>query len=301
MTDLSVGIVGLDSLGDALNRRLDAQGIGNTVTDINPRLLQAHIAGGGSAPAGSPYDLAQFCNLILLAETGDENLRESVLGPVGLLHALRPGTILVDMSDASPQAGASIARALYTKGVMWIEATPVGGVPEVRAGTLTLLTAGPADALASVAPVLRTFAEKILRLGELGTGPLAKALASVFGMLSVAIHTEMLVIAKMAGLDPAGLLDALPLLAPGSGGAPAPLASEVLTGRYQSAMSSKRLQDDIRRVLDVARQAAAPTMFLSLLQAAGLAAGHSPRATGNALDVAHWMADNAGVEFGAAT
>jgi 3-hydroxyisobutyrate dehydrogenase-like beta-hydroxyacid dehydrogenase len=166
---------------------------------------------------------------------------------------------------------------------------------------LTLLTAGPADALASAAPVLRTFAEKILRLGELGTGPLAKALASVFGMLSVAIHTEMLVIAKMAGLDPAGLIDALPLLAPGSGNAPAPLGSEVLTGRYQSPMSSKRLQDDIRRVLDVARQGAAPTMFLSLLQAAGFAAGHSPHATGNALDVAHWMTDNAGVQFGAAT
>jgi len=297
MTDFSVGIVGLDSLGDALNRRFDAQGIGNTVTDINPRLLQAHIAGGGSAPAGSPYDLAQFCDLIFLAETNDDTLRESVLGPIGLVHAVRAGTVLVDMSDASPQAGAAIARALYSKGVIWIEATPVGGIAELRSGTLTLLTAGPADTLASIAPVLRTFAAKVLQLGDLGAGPLGKALASAFAALSVAIHTEMLIIAKMARLDTTALLEALPLLAP-DGGVPALLASEVLAGRSETTMSSKRLQDDIGRVLDAARTAGVPAMFLPLLQAASLAAMHSPQATGGALDVARWMADNAGADFG---
>src|SRR5487761_1348710 len=219
MTDFSVGIVGLDWLGEALARRLEAQGIGNTVTDINPRLLQAHLAEGGGAPAGSPYDLAQICDLILLVETSDETLRESVLGSVGLIHALRPGSILVDLSDTSSQTGAALASALYSKGATWIEATPVGGVPEVRAGKLTLLTAGPGDSLAKITPVLHAFAEKILRLGDIGAGPLAKALASAYGHLSIATQTEMLIIAKMAGIDPAGLLDALPLLAPGMAGA----------------------------------------------------------------------------------
>src|SRR5208282_3404799 len=174
MADFSVGIVGLDELGTALTRRLDMEGIGNTATDLNGRLLQAHLAGGGGAPAGSPYDLAQVCNLILLAETSDEMAREAVLGSIGLVHALRPGTIIVDMSDASPQSGPALARALYAKGAIWIEATPVGSPADARAGKLTLLTAGPADALDRVAPVLRAFAAKILRLGELGTGPLAK-------------------------------------------------------------------------------------------------------------------------------
>ncbi len=298
MEDFSVGIGGLDSLGAALTRRLDEQGIGHTATDLNARLLQAHLAGGGSAPAGSPYDLAQVCDLILLAETSDETLREAVLGPVGLVHALRPGTIIVDMSDASPQVGPALARALYAKGAIWIEATPVGGPLQVRDGKLTLLTAGSADTLERIATVLRAFAAKILRLGELGTGPLAKALASAFGALSLAIHTEMLIVAKMAGLDPAGVLDALPLLAPGMGTAPAALGAQVLSGRYESDVSSKRMQDDIVRVLDAARTAAAPTLFFPMLQAAAVAAGHSPRATGGSLDVARWMADNAGIEFG---
>lgn len=299
MADFSVGIVGLDALGSALIRRLDEQGIGNTATDLNSRLLQAHLAGGGSAPAGSPYDLAQVCDLILLVETSDQTAREAVLGSVGLVHALRPGTIIVDMSDAAPQTGPALGRALQSKGAIWIEATPVGSTADARAGKLTLLTAGPAEALERVTPVLRAVAAKILRLGELGTGPLAKALASSFGALSIALYTEMLIIAKRTGLDPAGMLDALPLLAPGMATAPAALSAQVLTGSYQSDIPGKRLQDDLARVADAARASATPALFVSLLQAAALAASHSPRATGDSLDVARWMSDNAGVAFGA--
>jgi len=301
VADFSVGIVGLDTLGSVLTRRLDEQGIGHTVTDLNNRLLQAHLAGGGSAPAGSPYDLAQVCDLILLAETSDATAREAVLGPIGLVHALRPGAIIVDLSDTSPQSSPALARALYAKGIAWIEATPIGSPADARAGTLTLLTAGPADAIERVAPVLSAFSAKILRLGELGTGPLAKALASAFGALSIAIHTEMLIAAKKAGLDPAGLLGALSLLSPDAVNAAATVEAQVLSGRYDSRLTSKRLQEDLGRALDAAGAAAAPMPFHALLLAAVLAAAHSPRATGGALDVARWMADNAGMEFGAAT
>jgi 3-hydroxyisobutyrate dehydrogenase-like beta-hydroxyacid dehydrogenase len=298
MADFSVGIVGLDALGAALTQRLDAQGIGSTATDLNPRMLQAHLAEGGSAPAGSPYDLAKMCDLILLTETSDAGLREAVLGSLGIVHALRPGTVVADMSDASPQTGPALARSLYSKGAIWIEATPVGTAAEARAGRLTLLTAGPADALARVEPVLQTFASAILRLGELGSGPLAKALVATLGAMSLAIHTEMMLVARKAGLDPAGILQAMPLLAPGSGAPPAAVASEVLSGRYGSDIPLRRVQEDVGRVLDAARAVAAPAAFSGLLQAALTSAAHSRSATGDHMDVARWMADNAGVEFG---
>jgi 3-hydroxyisobutyrate dehydrogenase-like beta-hydroxyacid dehydrogenase len=298
MVDFSVGIVGLDAMGAALTRRLDRQGIGHTATDLNPRLLQAHLAAGGSAPAGSPYDLAQMCDLILVAETTDETLREAVMSSVGLVHTLRPGTIIVDMSEASPQTGPALARALYSKGVIWVEATPVGGPDDVRDGKLTLLTSGPSQALDGVAPVLQAFASRTLRLGDLGSGPLAKALVATLGALSTAINAEMLIVAKKAGLDPAGILDAMPLLAPGIGMPPAAVAAEVLSGRYQSGCSNRRMQDEIARVLDAARVACAPAPFANLVQAALTSAANSPHATGDYLDVARWMADNAGVAFG---
>lgn len=296
--DFSIGIVGLDAMGAALTRRLNDQGIGSVATDLNARLLQAHLAGGGSAPAGSPHDLAQMCDLVLIAETTDEGLREVVQGSVGLAHRLRPGTIIVDLSDASPQTGPALARSLYSRGAIWIEATPVGSPQDARDGKLILLTSGPPDALERVAPVLRAFAAKTLRLGELGSGPLAKALVSTLGALSVAIYTEMIIVAKKAGLDPAGILEALPLLSSGGGTPPSAVASEVLAGRYRSDVPSKHMQDEIGRVLDAARAASAPAPLAGLLQSAYTCVSHSARATGDHMDIARWMADNAGVEFG---
>jgi 3-hydroxyisobutyrate dehydrogenase-like beta-hydroxyacid dehydrogenase len=298
MADFSVGVVGLDLLGSALARRLDRQGIGYVASDLNPRLLQAHLAGGGSAPAGSPYDLAQVCDLVLLAETSDQTARAAVLGSTGLVHAIRPGTIIVDMSDVSPLSGPALAGALASKGVIWVEATPVGGPAEAQAGKLTLLTAGAAHAVDRATPVLRAFAENILRLGELGSGPLAKALASAFGALTVAIHTEMLIVAKRTGLDPAGLLDALAVLAPETTSAPAAVRTQVLSGSYESRIPAQRLQGDIDAALEAARRGAAPAPYLALLQAAAMAARYSPRATGDAFDLTRWMVDNAGVTFG---
>ncbi|MGA8614869.1 MAG: hypothetical protein WB760_24990, partial [Xanthobacteraceae bacterium] len=120
-----------------------------------------------------------------------------------------------------------------------------------------------------------------------------------YGAVSIALHTEMLIVAKKTGLDPAGILDALPLLSPGIGSAPVALHAQVLNGHYEADISNKRLQDDIGRVLDAARAAATPAMFLPLFAAAALSAAHSPHATGGGLDVARWMAGNAGVAFGA--
>jgi 3-hydroxyisobutyrate dehydrogenase-like beta-hydroxyacid dehydrogenase len=298
MTDLSVGIVGLDSLGAALTRRLDQQGVGHTASDLNGRLLQAHLAAGGTAPAGSPLDLAQMCNLILITETTDEGLREVVHGSIGVAHKLRPGTIIVDMSDVSPETGPALARSLYSKGVTWIEATPIGTPQDVRDGKLALLMSGPDPAIQRATPVLRAFTSTTLRLGEIGSGPLAKSLVAVLGILSVAVYTEMLIVAKKAGVDVEGILGALPLIAPGIGTPPAAVAALVLTGRYQSGVATRRMQDDMARVLGVARQNAAPAPFAALVQAALTSSANSPATTGDYMDVARWMADNANVQWG---
>ena len=202
MTGFSVGIVGLDAMGGALSRRFDQEGVGHSATDLNSRMLQAHLANGGSAPAGSPYDLAQMCNLIFMTETSDDMLRESVTGPTGLYHRLQPGTLIVDMSDVSPQTGQGLARSVVSKGAAWIEATPVGGPSNVRNGNLTLLLAGPQDHIESIRPVLQSFAAKTLRLGELGSGGLAKSLAASLGLASLLLHTEFMATARKLGLDP---------------------------------------------------------------------------------------------------
>ena len=301
MADFSVGIVGLDSLGVGAH--------------APPRRTGHRQHGHRSqqpAPAGAPRRRRQrACGLALRSGAG---LRPDPAGGDRRCDRARGGARAGRAGSCAPP------RHHHRRPERYLAAIGSGaGACALRQGRgMDRGNAGrhpqrcarrQADAVdrrcgrnaRKSTPVLSAFAAKILRLGDLGTGPLAKALASALGALSIAIHTEMLVAAKKAGLDPAGLLGALALLSPGAANAAATAGAQVLSGRYESSQSSKRLQEDIGRVLDAAGQAAAPMPFHALLQAGVIAAGHSPHATGSALDVARWMADNAGIEFGAAT
>ncbi len=295
--DLSIGIVGMDLLGAALSQRMDLQGLGHIVSDMSPQMLQAHVAESGIAPASTPTDVAQMCDVVFITEINDGNLRDVVLGSTGLIHGVSAGTILVDMSDADPRTGVELAGKLASRGVRWIEAAVVGEPDDVRAGTATLLVAGNAEAYGRIAPVLETIAARSLRLGDLGSGKLAKSLGAAANAMAIAVYTEIMLIAKRSGLDAAGLLAALPLLAPGAGTPPEAIANEVLSGRYDTGVPVDAVQRDLQTVFQAAMRAGAPAPLLSLVQGAFAAARYMPDANGDAADMARWLAQNAGVEF----
>lgn len=297
MSAFSIGVVGMDRLGAALLQRLDRQNIGHACTDMDHRLVQAHLAEGGAAPLGSPYDLAQMCNLIFMTAADGETLRESVLGSVGIIHKVRPGTIIVDMSEAPPDAGQGLARNLVSRGAIWVEAVPVGEYQQAVSGEMTLLCGGPAHVIEQITPVLSIFASQVMRLGDLGAGGAARLLGTALTALSTAIHTEMLAFAWRNGLDPAGIMKALPLLAPGAGAPPAVVETQIATGAYSSGVPLKRMQTDIARMLDAARQSHAPMPFLSQFANMLSSASYMPSATGDWLDAMRWISENAGVRF----
>lgn len=297
MADFSIGIVGLDQLGGALSERFEEEGFGHIVTDINSQNLQIHVAESGIAPAATPTDVGSMCDLVFVTEIADSTFRESVMGSTGLVHGVSSGTIIVDMSDADPRTGIELAGKLASKGVIWLEAAVVGTPDDILEGTATLLTAGREDILERIAPVLNAFSARSLRLGELGSGKLAKALGSSANAMATAVYTEIMLIAKRAGLDAAGVLAALPYLAPGAGTPPAAIASEVLTGQYDTGVPINVVQRDIAITMQAAARAGSPAAMLSQVQAAYAAARYIPDANGDAADMARWLAQNAGVEF----
>ena len=236
-TDLSafsIGVVGMDNLGAALLARLDSLGVGHTSTDLDYRNVQAHLAEGGAAPVGSPYDLAQMCNLIILGSQDGETLRECIMGSVGLIHKVQPGTVVIDMSDAAPDIGLAMARALTSRGAVWLEASPVGTSADAVKGELTFLCGGQAHVFEQARPVLNLFGKKVLRLGDLGAGGMARLFGSTLATLSTAIHTEMLTFAWRNGLNPTDLMQALPILAPAAGAPPAVVEGQIVNGQFNS-------------------------------------------------------------------
>ena len=263
MADFSVGIVGLDSLGSAL--------------DAPPRRTGHRQYGHRSqqpAPAGAPRRRRQrACGLALRSGAG---LRPDPAGGDRRCDRARGGARAGRAGSCAPPrhhhrrperylaAIGSGAGACALRQGRGMDRGNAGRHPQrcARRQADAVDRRCGRNARTESRPSSSAFAAKILRLGDLGTGPLAKALASALGALSIAIHTEMLVAAKKAGLDPAGFLARSPC-SPRSRQTPLQRpARKCSAAGTKAAMSSKRLQEDIGRVLDAAGQAAAPMPFL---------------------------------------
>src|SRR5699024_10105033 len=91
--------IGLGSLGGRIAGRLLEQGCQLGVYDTNPEQV-ARLAAQGAIPFNSVFELGQAHDLVLTVLPDASVVRQVVLDDDGLLNALEPGSVLVDMTSS---------------------------------------------------------------------------------------------------------------------------------------------------------------------------------------------------------
>jgi len=133
---VDIALVGAGRIGLPVARHLVAAGHSVRVHDIRGELESTIKAAG--ATWGRP---SAGADVLLTALPGSPELRSVIVGQA-LLSALRPGTVWLDLTSASPALGAQLASAAQRHGIDYLE-TPVGGGPDAaEAGALTLYVGG---------------------------------------------------------------------------------------------------------------------------------------------------------------
>ena len=127
----------------------------------------------------------------------------------------------------------------------------------MEAGTLAILSSGPADALTAARPFLESYAGRIFELGdEPGAGTLAKLVNNTIFLCSGLIHQEAVVLATKAGMDPGTLDD---VLGASSAALYLGLAGPTLSRAWDDPWFSVALAEkDIALALESARDFAVP-------------------------------------------
>ena len=97
---LRVGFIGLGNMGGPMTRNLAAAGFPLTVRDANDELQERIASELGAAAAGSPADFAVVDVVVTMLP--DDKVVSAALFDGGIADALRPGTIVVDMSSSNP-------------------------------------------------------------------------------------------------------------------------------------------------------------------------------------------------------
>lgn len=152
----------------------------------------------GVAVAGSPGDLAQQVEVIVLCVAADADVLEVV---EALLPALRPGTIVVDFSTVSRETACEAARRVRARGGDFLDAPVTGGVEGAIQGRLAIMVGGSAASLGRVEPLLRAVGSQVVHLGDIGMGQAAKAVNQVMCAGINQAVTEALAFGERLGLD----------------------------------------------------------------------------------------------------
>ncbi len=176
-----------------------------------------------------------------------------------MLEHARAGQVVVDLSTASPESTVRIHAALAERSVDFLDAGISGGAKAADAGTLTIMVGGDAGALARVRPILERFASKIFHMGDSGAGHIAKLLNNFLNGISLAATAEVMVAAKLSGLDLETFLDVLNASS-GVNFATLNRFPHIIKGDYlEGGLTGRLMAKDIRLYLEHVARLGVPT------------------------------------------
>ncbi len=149
----------------------------------------------------SPADVATEADVVFLMLGYPIDVRETVLGQGGVVEALKPGSLLIDMTTSEPALAVEIHEATVANGVEALDAPVSGGDVGARNATLVIMVGGTAEAFERAEPLLSVLGQSVTLLGDAGAGQHTKMvnqIAIASGMIGLC---EALLYAHRAGLD----------------------------------------------------------------------------------------------------
>jgi len=201
----AVGLIGLGNMGAAVAERVLEAGFPLTVYN-RTAAKAAPLAERGAAVAASAAELAAGAEIVLTS-LADDDAFEAVAGEA--LASAQPGTVLVDLSTVSPPASARVAELAEAASVGYLRA-PVSGNPSVvRAGSLTFIVSGPAEAFERAEPVIRAIGPTVHRVGEREEARVVKLAINTMVAGLAELMAEALVLGEASGVSRQALLEVM--------------------------------------------------------------------------------------------
>jgi 3-hydroxyisobutyrate dehydrogenase len=244
-----VGFVGLGIMGGPMARNLRAAGYELSVFTRTSEKAERFAAEHGATAAATPAEAAEAADAFITMVPDAPEVEQVLFGPDGAAAALAEDALVVDMSTIAPSASRSIGERLAQD---FVEAPVSGSKPKAEDGTLTIFAGAERAAFDRALPLFEAMGERIVHVGPLGHGQMAKLITNTMGAVNAAVLAEAVRTAKAAGLDPDAFLE----VAAGSAGASAVLnlkGAQMFEERFEPPLFKlEHMLKDVRHMLDEA-------------------------------------------------
>jgi len=200
---MTCGFIGLGSQGAPMAQRMIDAGFpvvlwARRAETLEPYRGTAARFAGGVAELGAQ---AQHVGVCVVDDAGVRQVCEA------LIPAMQPGGLIAIHSTILPQTCQDLARQAAERGIALIDAPVSGGEPAAKAGTLTVMVGGAADAVARARPVFETFSQLIVHLGDVGAGQNAKLVNNSLMAANMGLAQHALAAGAALGIDRAALVE----------------------------------------------------------------------------------------------
>ena len=195
----NLGFVGLGVMGSGMVKRLLAAG--HTVHGYNRTKSKAQaLLDAGMKWAETPAQAARAADVVFSMVTDTNALRAIASGPDGILSALGPGKIYVDMSTVSPAVSREIAAQVSAKGARMLDAPVSGSVSTLEEGKLSIMAAGERAAFGRVEPILKDIGPKVTYVGANGLAVSIKIATNLNLAVQMLAFSEGILLAEKSGI-----------------------------------------------------------------------------------------------------
>ncbi|MDX1456287.1 MAG: NAD(P)-dependent oxidoreductase [Marinobacter sp.] len=200
-----IAFLGIGLMGAPMTRNLlDA---GFPMTLWNRTASKCEPFAGEATLAASPAEAVAVADVVItMLENGQ--VVEEVLVNQGVIEALKPGALLIDMSSVQPSLARRLGELAVASQASYLDAPVSGGTRGAEAASLSIMVGGDASDVSRAEPVLSALG-KVTRIGPVGAGQLAKLANQAIVGITIGAVSEALLLAAKGGADPVAVREAL--------------------------------------------------------------------------------------------
>jgi 2-hydroxy-3-oxopropionate reductase len=201
----TVGFIGLGKMGHgmAANLARSFPVMGFDVDDARFKGLEK-VTRSDSVGA-----MARSCTCVCLSLPSAAIVEQVCLGKDGLAGRLARGALVIDLSTSLPSVSRRIAARLAEDGVAFADAPVSGGEAGARDAALAIMVGAAQETFDRCLPVLSAMGRSVVRVGEVGTGGVAKLVNNMIVGAAFAVIAEGFALAERSGIDPRVLYDSI--------------------------------------------------------------------------------------------
>jgi 3-hydroxyisobutyrate dehydrogenase-like beta-hydroxyacid dehydrogenase len=200
-----VAFIGLGLMGSRMSGHLLAAGHVVRGYDPYPARLEQLGARGGVV-TGSPAEAVHGCWAAVLSLPTSDVSREVCLGDDGILESGVTPLFVYDTTTGRPDDAVEIAAALTPTGVVYSDTTVSGNSELAERAELVVMLGGSEEAYVAGRPIFEAIGRSHHHVGPVGSASRMKLIVNHALSVHRMVLAEALVVAELAGMDPATAL-----------------------------------------------------------------------------------------------